>query len=108
MRRVGLVGRESPELHEPTEVIDPQQVAQLELAFEALEPPGEAVGLVLGPVEDGHAPALSLGMVERRRRAGNGCAVEQVRVRRDVTRVPRDVERDVTDEADTTVVRVVA
>ena len=78
--RVLLVERKLPELHEPTEVVDPQQVAQLELALEPLEPPAEAVARhapasrrraspSAGPpgwLRDGAAPATT----ERSKRSG--------------------------------------
>ena len=65
-RRVLLVERELPELHEAAEVIDSQEVEQLELALEPFHPPGEAGARVLRPVEHRHAPTLPLGMILRR------------------------------------------
>ena len=62
-RRIHLVERELPELHEAAEVVDAQQVEQLELALEPGQPPGKPRARVLRPVEHRHAPALALGMI---------------------------------------------
>ena len=64
------------------------------------------VARVLRPVEHRHAPALPLGMVVRRRRARDDRAVEERRMGDRVARVARDVERDVADQPDPTLVGV--
>ena len=42
LRRVVLVERQLPELHEAAEVVDAQQVEQLQLALEPRQPPGDS------------------------------------------------------------------
>ena len=106
LARVGLVERELPELHEATEVVDAEEVEQLELPLEPREPPRETVGGVGGPVEHGHSPTLSLRMIERRRGARDHGVVEEVGMRHGIARVAGDVERDIADQADPSLVRV--
>ena len=63
-----------------------------------------ALRRVLRPVEHRQAPALSLGMILGRRRTGVDRAVEERRMGDSFTRVACDVERDVADEPDSSLI----
>jgi hypothetical protein len=84
-------------------VVDAGEVVELEGAAETLDPPAVALLAHGRPVVQRVAPQLADGAQRVGRRAGADAPLEELRVRADVSRTRRDVDRDVAEEPDAAV-----
>ncbi len=102
--------RNAPIVVEGAEMVDSHDVEQLQLSFQAFEPPGKTILLVHGPIVERIAPTLAFGSKIVRWHAGNArrqgifAQLEKLRSRPDIGAIGSRVNREVPNNSQPEVV----